>query len=67
MLARYPREAMWPLAWLMHSADSHKVTIGDAIFHQAQIRLEKQEKNRKMGKLLGHCKQLFKFFIDLAK
>lgn len=41
VLAKFPRHAMWPLAWLLHSADPMRSACGEEIFKGAQRNLKK--------------------------
>ena len=66
VLVKFPRHAMWHLAWLRHSADSMRQDCGDEIFNGAQRKLNKRDGNRAHD-LLVASKSLFKYLIDLAK
>lgn len=66
ILYKHPAQAMWPLAWLRHSAKSDRAQIGEEIFDVAQKELAKRG-NLKMQTLVGASKSLFKFLLDLAK
>ena len=66
VLVKFPRQAMWPLAWLLHSADSTRSQCGEEIFNAAQSCLKKQS-DKKVHALLIASKSLFKYLIDLAK
>jgi hypothetical protein len=66
ILTKFPAQAMWPLAWLLHSASSDRTKTGEELFRAAQASLVKR-KDTKMSALLGSSKDLFKWLIDLAK
>lgn len=66
VLRKYPAQAMWSLAWLLHSADKDRALIGDNILKGAQDALLKR-KDPKARALLMACKGLFKYLIDIAK
>lgn len=66
VLTKHPAQAMWSLAWLFHSADKERASIGTEILSGAQSSLLKRKENNARA-LLVSCKSLFKYFIDLAK
>jgi serine/threonine-protein kinase ATR len=66
ILTKHPGQAMWGLAWLLNSASSERVHIGEDIFKGAQSSLLKRKENKSLT-LLSSSKSLFRFLIDLAK
>ncbi|CAB9501042.1 protein kinase ATR [Seminavis robusta] len=66
VLARYPEQAMWPLAWLCHSTNSNRNRIGQDIFKAAEKALDKNNKNS-LRNLLVASKSLFRHLQSIAK
>lgn len=66
VLTKHPAQAMWSLAWLLHSADKERVSVGEQIFKDAQSSLLKRKENKSQS-LLMSSKSLFKYLISLAK
>lgn len=63
VLVKFPEQAMWPLAWLLHSKDSKRRRIGGNIFNEAL----KNTKNDRMKKLLVASQSLIRYLNTLAK
>lgn len=63
VLVKFPEQAMWPLAWLLHSKDSKRRRIGGNIFSEAL----KNTKNDRMKKLLVASQSLIRYLNTLAK
>lgn len=66
VLTKHPGQAMWSLAWLLHSADKERAYIGEEIFKGAQASLFKRKEN-KSQRLLAASKSLFRHLINIAK
>jgi len=66
VLTKFPEQAMWPLAWILHSSNSERAAIGQEIFNSAEKHHAQQDNVLKRD-LLSSCKSLFRFLIDLAK
>uniref|UniRef100_A0A7S1BX17 non-specific serine/threonine protein kinase n=1 Tax=Corethron hystrix TaxID=216773 RepID=A0A7S1BX17_9STRA len=66
VLEKYPRQAMWALAWLRHSACAVRSSMGDEIFKSTAKKFQRQE-NMDVHDLLMDSRSLFKYLIDLAK
>jgi len=66
VLAKFPAQAMWPLAWLRQSKAPDRQKIGDKIFQEA-VRVLASSPNQASHKILVSSKSLFKYFQDLAK
>lgn len=65
VLAKYPLQAMWPLAWLRQSRSPQRKKIGDDIFNEASRKL-KNAPNEKFYRLLVASQSLLAFLKDLA-
>ena len=63
VLTKFPKQAMWPLAWLKGSKNRTRKTIGEEIFNQASRNLSK---SANMQKLLLASGELFRHFQELA-
>jgi serine/threonine-protein kinase ATR len=66
VLAKFPQQAMWPLAWLKGSKNDERLAIGEDIFKDAQKSLSKQNQ-KAMYNLLTVSSSLFKYLTELAK
>uniref|UniRef100_A0A7S4J226 non-specific serine/threonine protein kinase n=1 Tax=Odontella aurita TaxID=265563 RepID=A0A7S4J226_9STRA len=66
VLERFPRQAMWPLAWLRQSVDESRAKLGEEVFHRAGKSLTRREDMR-MHDLLVASKSLLTFLLQLAK
>jgi len=66
VLVKFPRHAMWHLAWLRNSANRSRSHCGEEIFKGAQKNLKRHD-DKKLYDLLVSSKSLFKYLIDLAK
>jgi serine/threonine-protein kinase ATR len=66
VLAKFPGQAMWPLAWLVQSNDQKRREIGEGIFKDAQQKLSKARNSASL-ELLTASKELFKYLLLLAK
>ena len=65
VLAKFPQQAMWPLAWLKGSRNADRMRIGEHIFKEAQKSLVKQ--NQKTShKMLEASSSLFRYLQELA-
>lgn len=63
VLKKFPEQAMWPLAWLLHSKDANRARVGGKIFKDAT----NSTKNAQMKKLLVASQSLIKYLHVLAK
>jgi serine/threonine-protein kinase ATR len=66
VLTKYPAQAMWPLAWLRHSRQRERRGIGDEIFREAELLLQKGP-NLRLHSLLVASKSLFLYLQKLAE
>jgi serine/threonine-protein kinase ATR len=66
VLSKFPGQAMWPLAWLVHSNDQNRRQIGEGIFKDAQQKLSKARNSASL-ELLTASTGLFKYLQALAK
>jgi serine/threonine-protein kinase ATR len=66
VLTKFPKQAMWGLAWLRNSVHPERQVKGEEIFKGAQKNMQRCE-NDKTHDLLAASKGLFVFLIQLAK
>jgi len=66
VLEKYPKQAMWAVAWLRHSACPKRSSLGEEIFKSTAKKFQRKE-NMKVHDLLMDSKSLFRYLIDLAK
>ena len=66
VLTKFPKQAMWGLAWLRNSVHPERQLKGEEIFKAAQKNLQRSE-DMKNHDLLVASKGLFVFLIQLAK
>lgn len=66
VLAKYPHQAMWHLAWLKGSKNAERSKIGGDIFKGAQKVLIKNRQTQ-VANLLKASDSLFKYLQDLAR
>lgn len=65
VLTKFVQQAMWPLAWLMHSRLAERRKIGTSLFKDAEKALLNH--NKKNCQLLVASKGLFSFLQELAR
>ncbi|KAL7571763.1 hypothetical protein ACA910_002855 [Epithemia clementina (nom. ined.)] len=66
VLTKFPEQAMWHLAWLVHSKDTTRRDIAQKIFASSTTALINQN-NQYMSKVLVASQSLFKYLYDLAR
>lgn len=66
VLTKYPKQAMWSLAWLRNSIHQDRQNQGEEIFKSAQKNLQRCD-DMKTHDLLVASKGLFAWLIHLAK
>jgi hypothetical protein len=67
VLATFPGQAMWPLAWLTLSKSRTRAAVGERIFKRAETLLEQSRHSQEKVKLLVAGKSLFVFLQNLAR
>ena len=65
VLAKFPGQAMWPLAWLLRSKDAKRKKVGQQVFKEAEETLKTNRSDRQL-KLLVASNGLFAFLEQLA-
>ena len=65
VLAKFPQQAMWPLAWLTGSKIEDRKAIGKELFSVAQKTLDKHNHTR-LARLVAVSNSLFEFLRKLA-
>uniref|UniRef100_A0A6U2XGY7 non-specific serine/threonine protein kinase n=1 Tax=Entomoneis paludosa TaxID=265537 RepID=A0A6U2XGY7_9STRA len=63
ILQKFPEQAMWQFAWLVHAKDTVRRNIGLDLFSKVQESLRKGG-NKNMGDLLLSSRSLFKYLHD---